>query len=97
MVTDDIEGPVGCPRIILCPGQSITCFIEGIAEEGQYENLGTVTATDVLGQPLEDEDPSHYLGILPAIDLVKFTNGEDANLPTGPFIAEGGGSPGPTR
>ncbi len=91
VVTDDIEGPVGCPRIILFPGQSITCFINGIAEEGQYENIGTVTATDVLGEPLEDEDPSHYLGILPAIDLVKFTNGEDANLPTGPFIAEGGG------
>ena len=78
--------------------RAVTCFANGIAEEGQYENIGTVTATDVLGQPLTDEDPSHYLGIPPAIDLVKFTNGDDANLPTGPFIAAGRRrSPGPTR
>ena len=88
-VVDDIIGTVGCPRIVLLPERPVTCFATGTVEEGQYANVGTVNATDVLGDPLTAEDPSHYLGIAPAIELVKFTNDEDANLPTGPLIAAG--------
>ena len=89
-VVDDIVGTVGCPRIVLLPGKPVTCFDTGTVEEGQYANVGTVNATDILGDPLTAEDPSHYLGIDPAIELVKFTNDDDANLPTGPLVAEGG-------
>ncbi|HEY5727217.1 MAG TPA: SdrD B-like domain-containing protein, partial [Acidimicrobiia bacterium] len=90
-VVDDIIGTVGCPRIVLLPERPVTCFATGTVEEGQYANVGTVNATDVLDEPLTAEDPSHYLGIAPAIELVKFTNDEDANVPTGPVIALGGG------
>ena len=49
-VTDDINGTVGCPRIVLLPDRPVTCFDNGTAEEGQYANVGTVDATDVLGR-----------------------------------------------
>lgn len=39
--------------------------------------------------PVEDMDPSHYLGVVPAIDIEKATNGEDADTPTGPYIGVG--------
>ena len=90
-VVDDIVGTVGCPAIVLLPERPVTCFATGTVEEGQYANVGTVNATDVLGEPLTDDDPSHYLGVAPAIELVKFTNDEDANVPTGPSSPKGGG------
>jgi hypothetical protein len=37
-----------------------------------------------------DEDWSHYLGMLPAVDIEKLTNGEDADEPTGPQVPVGG-------
>ena len=56
-VTDDINGTVGCPRIVLLPDKPVTCFDNGTAEEGQYANVGTVNATDVLDEPLTDRRP----------------------------------------
>ncbi len=65
---------------------------EGIAEEGQYANIGTVESTSPDDETVTDEDPSHYFGILPdqpAINIEKLTNGVDADLPTGPEIEVG--------
>ncbi|MFN9913947.1 MAG: hypothetical protein ACK53L_15255, partial [Pirellulaceae bacterium] len=36
-----------------------------------------------------DTDPAHYLGVTTGINVVKSTNGQDANTGTGPFLAVG--------
>jgi hypothetical protein len=48
-----------------------------------------VNATTSTGEPLTDSDPSHYFGVDATIELKKFTNGEDADLPPGPSIEAG--------
>lgn len=88
-----VDGP-------LAPGDSIRCVATGTAAKGQYANLGTVTATgpkttdvdgeDVDGAVVRDEDPSHYFGVAPAVDIEKHTNTVDADEPTGPFVPAGG-------
>jgi hypothetical protein len=57
----------------------------GTATAGQYENLGTVTGESPFGS-VSDDDPSHYFGSAPGINIVKFTNGDDANSPPGPIV-----------
>ncbi|MEF3404914.1 DUF7507 domain-containing protein [Agromyces sp. CCNWLW203] len=84
----------------LAPGESFTCVASGVAVLGQYANLGTVTGTapdttdvdgnTVAGVVVDDEDPSHYFGIAPTVDIEKSTNGQDADTPTGPLVAAGG-------
>lgn len=64
----------------------MTCTATGTAGDGQYANLGTVNATDLLNLPVSDDDPSHYIGLESSIDIEKSTNGDDADTPTGPFI-----------
>ena len=61
----------------------------GIAVAGQYANIGTVTGTPPAGPNVTDEDPSHYFGVLPGIAIKKYTNGEDADTPTGPVLLVG--------
>ena len=61
----------------------------GVATPGAYANLGSVSATDPLGQNVSDTDPSHYLGIIDDITLEKSTNTVDADLPPGPALAIG--------
>ncbi|MCB9139652.1 MAG: hypothetical protein H6642_15025 [Caldilineaceae bacterium] len=89
-VTDDIIGPVTCPAETLAPGASMTCTMTGTATAGQYANLGSVVGTPPQGEDVTDNDPSHYFGSGPAIDIEKATNGEDADDPTGPIIPVGG-------
>lgn len=100
-VTDDRGVEVSCPQDELSPGDSMVCTGGGIAEEGQYANLGTVSGQPVDnegnpdGNPVTDEDPSHYIGLQPpAIVIEKFTNGpgqdlQDADELTGPEILMG--------
>ena len=63
----------------------------GTAELGQYANMGTVTAPHPVEVEAEltDDDPSHYFGYIVEVDIEKFTNGEDADEPTGPPIPVG--------
>jgi hypothetical protein len=57
-VTDDKLGPV-CVIGPLAVGATSTCTMTGIAQAGQYANLGTVTGN--YGQiVVTDADPSHY-------------------------------------
>ncbi|MCL1038685.1 hypothetical protein L2750_16270 [Shewanella submarina] len=88
---------VASTDLTLEPGESVTCTMTGTATQGQYRNVATATGiyTDESGTQLavDDTDPSHYLGNqdpMPAIDIEKSTNGEDADAPTGPEIGEGG-------
>ncbi|NND59514.1 MAG: hypothetical protein HKN49_04525 [Gammaproteobacteria bacterium] len=90
MVIDDQGVTVTCPLDTLSPGQTMTCIGNGTAVAGQYANNSSVTGNPPVGDPVSDEDPSHYFGALPSIDIEKATNGEDADNPTGPFIATGG-------
>jgi uncharacterized repeat protein (TIGR01451 family) len=90
---DDPDVTVSCPGTTLASGASMTCTAMGIVTEGQYQNLATVTA-EGDGQTVTDTDPSHYMGqIAPpgmaAIRLEKSTNGQDADLPTGPVLNVG--------
>ncbi len=60
-VTDDQGVVVTCPQTTLAVGEEVTCTGSGVAEAGQYANLGSVSGfsgdTEVT-----DTDPSHYFG-----------------------------------
>jgi large repetitive protein len=88
-VTDDQGVTVDCPSDTLAVGASMTCTADGVAVAGQYENLGTATGTPPVGPDVTDDDPSHYFGAAPSIDIEKATNGEDADVPTGPVVLVG--------
>ncbi len=88
-VTDNPIGAVTCPGTTLAPGAEMTCTATGTGVAGQYANTGTVTATGA-GTQVTDTDPSHYFGVAAGIDIEKATNGQDADLPPGPFIPVGG-------
>lgn len=90
-VTDNQGVSVSCPQTVLAPGGSMTCTATGVAVAGQYANIGSVIGTPSTGgNPVTDDDPSHYVGYEPAIVIEKATNGEDADTPTGPFVPIGG-------
>ncbi|MFA0822905.1 MAG: SdrD B-like domain-containing protein, partial [Methanomethylovorans sp.] len=73
---------------ILEPGEVWVYNATGTATAGQYANIGNVSA-DYSGTPVNDSDPSHYFGANSSVDIEKYTNGEDADDPTGPFIPIG--------
>jgi hypothetical protein len=54
----------------------------------QHANLATVNAL-YESTPVTDNDPAHYFGGAPGINIEKYTNGEEADDPFGPFIMEG--------
>ena len=67
----------------------MTCTASGTATAGQYENFGEVIGTPTLGDPVQNNDPSHYVGVIPSIDFEKATNGVDADTAPGPQILVG--------
>ncbi|MFU8890107.1 MAG: hypothetical protein ACNA76_00415, partial [Anaerosomatales bacterium] len=70
-VTDDIEGLIGTIDV-LAPGESDTLEHEGIAVEGEYENVGTAVGNPPEGEDVvDDDDDSSYFGSSPAIDIEK--------------------------
>ena len=88
-LVDDIEGVVTCPLTELTPGQSMTCTLIRTVTADDYVNVGTVTADapdtvdtagdPVAGEEVTDDDPANYFGSAPAIDIIKYVNGVDAN------------------
>ena len=64
---------------------------------GQYSNIGTVTGNpvDATGADIAgitdatDTDPSNHFGATAGINVVKSTNGQDANTAPGPTLAVG--------
>ena len=67
VVVDDRGVSVTCPGTTLAVSQSMTCTGSGIAVEGQYRNVGTVTANSPT-VAVTDTDASHYFGRLPDDD-----------------------------
>lgn len=89
-VTDNKGVTVSCPSTTLNPGTQMTCTASAKAVAGQYSNIGTVTANPPGPlPPVTNSDPSHYFGANPSIQLVKKTNGQDANEPPGQYIPAG--------
>ncbi len=71
------------------PGASITCTASGVATDGQYANVGTVTAT-ANGTQYTASDTSHYFGVpVTGVTIKKYTNDEDADEAPGPMISVG--------
>jgi hypothetical protein len=71
--------------LTLQPGESnldlgLTCEATGIAINGQYGNVATVTGiADPSGETVTDSDPSHYLGIGPTIAVLKNNDADGDN------------------
>src|SRR5690606_26261758 len=56
----------------------LTCLATGIASEGQYANLATVEGVSVgPGEVVTDTDPSHYVGALPSIAVLKSNDADE--------------------
>lgn len=91
LVEDDLEGEI-CRESNLAPGGVFRCSRKSRAIEGQYSNIGTVTASDGKTR-VQATDPSHYLGDgdegFAAVQLEKSTNGDDADYPIGPIVLPG--------
>lgn len=62
-VTDNQIGPIACPASALAVGESMSCETDGTAVDGQYVNVGSVTAMDAEGTVVDDSDTSHYFGL----------------------------------
>lgn len=89
-VTDDQGAAVSCPKTVLQPGESMACTASGTAKEGQFKNVGTVTASPPCGAAVSAQDPSHYKGGgSGAIGIESLVNGQDADGPPGPPIPLG--------
>jgi hypothetical protein len=90
-LVDDPQGVVECPRTSLAPLETMTCQLSGMAEAGQYANSGEVRGTHPAGGTVVASDRSHYFGVAlrPVIDVLKTTNGVDANKPPGPLVPKG--------
>ena len=92
IVTDNKGVAVSCPQTDLGVDESMTCKGLGIALMGQYTNLGSVTGTPPMGNPVTATNPDHYFGSSPAITIIKTTNGTDydaARASTSPVGAGG--------
>ena len=75
------------------PGVTMTCSAAGIAIEGRYDNTGFVEAVPLgfEADKVQASDTSAYFGANPSITIEKYTNGEDADTGTGPYIPVGTG------
>lgn len=75
LISDDQMGEI-CRGTSLAIDEEATCFTTGTATAGQYANIGLVRAFDGTTR-IQDDDPSHYFGSDPGVDIDKLTNGED--------------------
>jgi uncharacterized repeat protein (TIGR01451 family) len=89
-IVDNPAVTITCDKNSLAVGENITCTASGTADAGQYSNTATVTATPPGGlAPFGASDTSHYFGVITGVQIVKSTNGQDANTEPGPFIKIG--------
>jgi uncharacterized repeat protein (TIGR01451 family) len=66
LVTDSRGVAVSCPSTSLTAGSSMTCTGTGVAVQGQYSNVGTVTGSFTFNSTsgtVTDSDGSSYRGI----------------------------------
>jgi hypothetical protein len=90
-VTDDQGVVVSCPKGTLAAGEEMVCQGSGVARAGQYANRGTVRGSSPDGSTVTASDDSYYLGLVndPAVDIQKWTNGQDADSAPGAYVLVG--------
>ncbi|HKV13228.1 MAG TPA: hypothetical protein VJ725_34125 [Thermoanaerobaculia bacterium] len=88
-VTDSKGLAIACPKTSLRPGESMTCTASGTAAAGQFASVAAVTAASPCGSNVTDEDPGHYMGVGPGIEIKKLTNGADYTQAPGASVAVG--------
>lgn len=81
---DDIDV---CSYGELNPGVHRTCYHYGFAGEGQFENMATASA--YYTTTISASDSSYYYGAWTEVEIEKSTNGENADLAPGLYIAAG--------
>ncbi|QFU74584.1 VWA domain-containing protein [Halioglobus maricola] len=78
---------------VLDPNEVWIYTAVGVAQQGQYANVATITGIGPApeNEELEDTDPSHYFGgdSSPALVLEKYTDGVDADVAPGPLLEVG--------
>jgi hypothetical protein len=96
-VTDDKEGPITCPSTTLAVGTTMICTLVSTsgAQEGQYDNLGTVTGKTPpdgvnLQRTVTDTDPSHY--VASHIPVCPLDDGGQASLPVIEYLGSAPGT-----
>jgi uncharacterized repeat protein (TIGR01451 family) len=68
----------------------MACTAAGTAVQGQFANIGSVTATPPCGPGVSAQDPSHYFGGGDVgLSLQKRVNNQDIAAPPGPSITAG--------
>jgi uncharacterized repeat protein (TIGR01451 family) len=94
-VNDDREGAIACPKSTLAVNEEMTCTKTGVARQGQYTNVGTVTARDAsnpTGPALTSADPANYFGTATQIIIrkrsipVDVVNGQQTEVNVGDRI-----------
>jgi len=85
----------GCllPASLTSEAAAVECIISDLWKAGQVNLLASASASfsDTPGNSASpaDSDEAHYYGALPAVTIVKRTNGQDANSAPGPYILVG--------
>ncbi|WP_189611457.1 FlgD immunoglobulin-like domain containing protein [Saccharospirillum salsuginis] len=70
-----------CEIDTLTVGESRSCRITDEVSEGQYKNLGRVSAHGLGDSTVEDDDPSHYLGVADALAALPSAQPTEGNAP----------------
>ena len=83
-VTNLVDRENSNNNAILEPGEVWIYEATGTAQLGDYQNTGTVTASDSASGSVNDQDLSHYFGVDVMIDIQKSTNSQDADTVPGP-------------
>jgi len=76
---------ISCPSNQLLAGASMTCTAVANALTTNYNNVGTATGVTANGVPATSTSPSGYVGLSPAITIVKYTNDVNTNAPGASF------------
>ena len=92
VVTDDKLGTIAGPASgdtnangLLDLTETSTCTTTATALAGQQTNMGAATGQGVnTAQTVSDDNPANYFGDAPAIQIVKFVNGQDADTANRP-------------
>ena len=91
-VTDDQVATLACPRLLLIvPGQTISCHGPSGPRRSPASTRTSArsTGTSPSGSRRHRHGPVALLRRRGGIDIEKFTNGDDARQPPGPFIVPG--------
>ena len=96
VVSDDLEGLATYVSgddgdNILEPSESWVYELTGTASSGQYDNIGSVSASPPVGSDVTDSDASSYFGSSPGVTIDKVTDDGVQVAGDGLFIETGAG------